>query len=69
MQLPDQIKMILSSQVIKGISIVFQNLLKYFNGTAILTFFVLLSAWDFRVILTLNFNNLEYTILSFGSSV
>ena len=61
--------MILSSQVIKGISIVFQNLLKYFNGTAILTFFVLLSAWDFRVILTLNFNNLEYTILSFGSSV
>ena len=44
MQLPDQIKMILSSQVIKGISIVFQNLLKYFNGTAILTFFVLLSA-------------------------
>ena len=38
--LSDQVKMRLSSQIIKGISRVFQKLLKYFNDTIISTSFV-----------------------------
>ena len=37
----DQVKSRLISQLINGISRVVQKLLKYFNGTAILTSFVL----------------------------
>ena len=37
----DQVKSRLISQLINGISRVLQNLLKYFNETAILTSFVL----------------------------
>ena len=37
----DQVKFRLISQLINGISRVVQKLLKYFNGTAILTSFVL----------------------------
>ena len=40
----DQVKMRLISQLINDILGVLQKLLKYFNGTIILTFFVLLSA-------------------------
>ena len=38
--LSDQVKMRLSSQIVKGISRVFQKLLKYFNDTIISTSFV-----------------------------
>ena len=43
-QVDDHVRMRLVSQVIKGISKVFQKLIKYFNGTAILTSFVLPAA-------------------------
>ena len=46
----------LISQLVKDISRVLQKLLKYFNGTAILTFFILSSSGDFPVIFCLNLN-------------
>ena len=61
--------MILISQLIKCISRVLQKLLKYINGTAVLTSFVLPAAGVFPVILILNLNDSESTILSFGSSL
>ena len=68
-QFSDQVKMRLLSQLIKGISRVLQKLLKYFNGTAILTSSVLPSAGGFPVIIILNLNDLDFVILSFGSSL
>ena len=59
----------LISQLIKGISRVLQKLLKYFNDTAILTFFVFPSAVVFPVILILELNDLELTIAAVGSSL
>ena len=59
----------LISQLIKGISRVLQKLLKYFNGITILRSFVLKLAGVFPVIFTLNSNDSEFTILSFGSSL
>ena len=56
----------LISQLIEGISGVPQKLFKYFNGTAILTSFVLPEAGVFPVILILHLNDSEFTILSFG---
>ena len=56
-------------QLIKGISGVFPKLLKYFNGNAILKSFVLPAAGVFPVVLILNVNDSEFTILSFGSSL
>ena len=56
-------------QLIKGISRVLQQLLKYFNGTAILTSFVLSSTGVFPVILILYLNDSDSVILSFGSSL
>ena len=45
-QLADQVKIVLTSQLIKDISRVPQKLLKYFNGTIISTFIIpLLSVW------------------------
>ena len=49
----------LISQLTKDISRVFQKLRKYFNGTAISTFFVLPSAGVFLVILILDLNDSE----------
>ena len=43
-QFSDQVKIRLISQLIKGISRVFHKFHKYFNGTAILTSFVLPTA-------------------------
>ena len=63
----DQVKSRLISQLINGISRVLQELLKYFNGTAILTFFVLLEEGVFPVILDLYLNDSECAIFSFGS--
>ena len=58
----------LISQLTKDISRVFQKLRKYFNGTAISTFFVLPSARVFLVILILDLNDSEYSIAAAGSS-
>ena len=55
-QVNDQIKIRLISQLIKGILRVFQILLKYFNGNSIFASFVLPSAEDFPVIFTLTLN-------------
>ena len=57
------------SQLINSISRGLQKLLKYFNGTAILSSFALLVAGVFPVILNLHLNELDSTILSFGSSL
>ena len=61
--------MILSSQLINGISRVLQKLLKYFNGTIILTFFVLPVAGVFPVTFILDLSDSDYVMLSFGSSL
>ena len=58
----------LTSQLINGISRVLQKLFKYFNGTIILTSFVLPPAGVFPVIFTLDLNDSEFTKLSIGSS-
>ena len=47
----DQVKMRLTSHLINSISTVLQKLLKYFNGTAFSTFFVLSATGIFPVIL------------------
>ena len=57
------------SQLIKGISRVPQKLLKCFDGTVILTCFVLQSAQVFPVIFILFLNDLEFVKRSFESSV
>ena len=59
----------LTSQLINGISIVLQKLLKYFNGTIISASFVLLSAGVFPVIFILDLNDSESVKLLFGSSL
>ena len=59
----------LTSQLVKGISRVLQKLLKYFNGTGILTSFVLPAAGVFPVILILNLNDLDSIMLSLGLSL
>ena len=61
--------MILTLQLIKDVSRVFQRLLKYFNGTAILTFFVLPSSGVFFVIFILDSYDSEVSFDSFGSSL
>ena len=57
------------SQLIKGISRVIKKLLRYFNGTAILTFFVLPLAGVFPVILFLDLNDSEISLAAAGSSL
>ena len=60
-QVDDHVRMRLISQLIRGISRVLQNLLKYFNGTTILTSFVsfyhLPAALVFPVVFTLYLND------------
>ena len=53
-QVDDHVKMRLISQLIGGISRVFQKFLKYFNGTIISASFVLPSAGVFPVIFILD---------------
>ena len=65
----DQVKSRLISQIINGNSRVFQKLLKYFNGTAILTSYVLPTVRVFPVILILYLNDSDCVILLFGSSL
>ena len=65
-QADDYVKKRLTSPLINGISRVLQ---KYFNGTFILTSFVLPSTGVLPVIFTLDLNDLESAKLSFGSSL
>ena len=65
----DQVKSRLISQLINGISRVLQELLKYSNGTAILTFFILLEAGVFPVILDLYLNDSDCYIFIWIISV
>ena len=63
----DQVKLRLISKLINGFSRVLQKLLKYFNGTAVLSYFVLPAAGDFPVILILYLKDSDCVTLSFGS--
>ena len=59
----------LISQLINGISRVRHKLLKGFNGTAILTSFVLPSVGVLPVIFILDLNDSEYVEFAFGTSL
>ena len=59
----------LTLQLISGISIVLQKLLKYFKGTIISTFFLLKSLGAFPIIFILNFSDSESVKLLFRSSL
>ena len=59
----------LTSQLIKGISGVLRELLKYFNGTIISTSFSLPAAGVLPVIFILDLNDSESARLSLGSSL
>ena len=64
----DQVKRRFISQLISGISRVFQKLLEYFNGTAISTFAILTSL-VLLVNLDLNLNDSQCVMLLLGSSL
>ena len=68
-QVDDHVKKRLTSQLINGISRVLQKLLKYSNGTIILTSFVLPPAGVLPITFTLDLNDSEFAKLSFGSSL
>ena len=68
-QVDDYIKIRLNLQLIKGISRVFQKLLKYFSGTIISTSFSLSLLGVFPVIFILDLNDSESARLSSGSSL
>ena len=65
-QVDDHIQIIVISHLVSEISRVFQKLLKYFNGTAILIFFVLPSAGALPVIFILDLNDSESAKVAFG---
>ena len=67
-QVDEQVKIRLTSQLINGISRVLQKLLKYFNGKIISTSFIFPSA-VFPVIFILDFYDSDRVILSLGSSL
>ena len=62
-QVVDHVKLRLISQFIVDISRVLQKLLKYFNGTAILTSFVLPLSVFLSIIITLDRNDSEFVII------
>ena len=68
-QVDEQVKIRLTSQLIKVISSVFQKLHKYFNDTAIWISFELPLAGLFPVTFTLNLNDSEFYKVSFSSSL
>ena len=68
-QVDGHVKIRLTSQLINSISGVLQKLLKYFNGTIILTSFVFPIAEVLPVICTLDLNDSKFAQLSFGSSL
>ena len=61
-QFGDQVKMRFIVQLVKGISRVFEMLLKYFDGICL----VFLAAEVLPVILALNLNDPESVVSSFG---
>ena len=61
-QFGDQVKMRFIVQLVKGISRVFEMLLKYFDGISL----VFLAAEVLPVILALNLNDPESVVSSFG---
>ena len=65
----DHVKIRLTSQLINGISRVLQKLLKYFNDTIILVFFIFPLSGVFPMIFILYLNDSEFAMLSFGSSL
>ena len=58
-----------TSQLTKDLLRVFKIVLRYFNGAAILTSFVLSSVEFFSVILVLDLNYSEFTVLAASSSL
>ena len=68
-QSSDQVRLRLSLQLIKSISKVFQKLVKYFNGTAIETFFELPSAVVSPAMIVFDFSDWEFTIAAPGSTL
>ena len=62
MQFACQVRMSLMSLLVKSISRVVQKPLKYFNGTAVSTSFVLPAAGVFPVILILDLNDSDITM-------
>ena len=69
MQADHHIRITLIQQLIKGISRFLQKLLRYCNGTALLTYFVLPSAGVLPVIFILDLNDSESPKLAFDSSL
>ena len=67
-QVDDHVNIRLTSQLINGISRVFQKLLKYFDGTIVSTSFVLSSSGVFPLIFFLDLNDSESSKFSFASS-
>ena len=65
----DQVKIRLTSQLIKRISRVLQKLLKYFHGTIISTSFVFPSAGVYPVIFILDLNDSEFAIICYHLQV
>ena len=65
-QFADHAKIRLNSQLINGISRVFQKLLRHFNGTAISTFPILPPAGALLATFALYLNDSESFMLSFG---
>ena len=68
-QFDDHVKFKLTSQLINDISRALQKLLKYFNGTILSTSLSLPLSGVFPVIFMLDSNGLEFSKLSFGSSL
>ena len=68
MQFHGHFNMRLTSQLISSIKRVFQKLLKYFNGTALFTYFALPSSGVFLVIFTMNLDGAGTVKIAFGSS-
>ena len=68
-QSSDQVRLRLSLQLIKSISKVFQKWVKYFNGTAIGTYFELPSAGVSPAIVVFDFSDWEFTIAGAGSTL
>ena len=65
----DHVRVRLILQLIKSILRVLQKLLKYFNGTASATSFVLPSSGVFPAIFTLDLNDSESVKISLDSSL
>ena len=69
MQVDDQVRMRLTSQLKRDISRVLQKSPKCFNETSISTSFVLPAPEDFPLLVTLDLNNSESLKVAFGSSL